>query len=477
MKKLVHCAIACAVVVAVLGTALLVLLRQVPPAAQGGAVVFTSAEPMDIASVTVKNGTGEYRFYKEGEGYVLDDIPADLADIDTFIAFMVNCGNLSAARRVDNDDTAASPADYGLDAPAATADIRLLNGNATTLSVGGQEQLSGDYYVSVSGFDGVYLMPAAKALPFLGPKTQVISRFVTPQLAVSSPLSAVRDAMFTGGELAAPVSIQATTGGDEAVKLAAMSFGTATHIVRGAGVYQLDQTYGVEILGSLFGLESTGIAGYGLSDAEIAAFGFDDPYMTVEYDMQNGADADVQHCVLKLAKTDGADFYAYLEGRPIVYTVARPAFADIVYDKLFLRWFLSPLLMDLSGVTVADGKTEVVFDIDNTDTKNPVVTQNGAPVDVETFRALFRLLTSAAHDGTYRGAMDMPDGTPALTVTYTYTDPAKAPDVLQLFPGDARRLDVFVNGAGEFAMKDTYAPRVLEGVNSLLAGEPVDENW
>jgi len=64
-----------------------------------------------------------------------------------------------------------------------------------------------------------------------------------------------------------------------------------------------------------------------------------------------------------------------------------------------------------------------------------------------------------------------------LSITYEYTAPGKEPDVLALYPGEARRALVFVNGAGEFAMKDQFAARVLEGCESLLAGRPIEENW
>ena len=104
------------------------------------------------------------------------------------------------------------------------------------------------------------------------------------------------------------------------------------------------------------------------------------------------------------------------------------------------------------------------------------MTCNGQTVDTELFRALFRLITSAAHDGNYLGALT-PQGSPVLQIRYGYRDEAKQDDLMQLYTGDARRVNVFVNGSGEFAMKDTFVERVEQACQDLLAGNAIEENW
>jgi len=465
--------IAAGAVLALAAVYVALLLQPAPGNQAQQGVVFASAEPTEIASVAVENATGTYRYYYEGDGYVLDDIPAAIADLDAFIGFMVRSGRLSALRRVED----AAPEAYGLDAPSATAEIQFFSGNPLRIAIGGQEKISGNYYVAVEGFPGVYLMASAMAEPFLGPKTQVISRSVTPALAVSSPLSAVRDITFSGGPLAQPVAIQAVSGGDAQVRLSALSFGAATHIVRGAGVHGLDQTYGAEMFGSLFGIPARDIVGYNLTEADIRALGFDDPWMVVAFDILNGADAPLEHLVLRLVCLQDDAFYATLDGSGAVYLVGRQPFMNIRYDRLPVRWFLTPLLMDLSAVTVEGSGQQVRFGIDNADARNPIITQDGTVLDVQLFRSFFRLLTSAGHDGVYLGVLEPPETSALLTITYEYTAPGKEPDVLSLYPGGVRRANVFVNGTGEFAMKDQFAARALEGLERLLAGQSIEENW
>lgn len=477
MKKLVRIAVAGAAVVVVLAVIFFVVLGK-PAQRDGGSIVFTDGEPIDVQSVVVANETGEYTFRYDAQlgGYAIDDIPADLIDMTAFIAFLSNCAQLSATQQIETGDNGLSA--YGLDAPAATANIVFFDGAVVKLAVGDVERISQNYYVTVSGHEGVYLMPRGMAQPFLLSKKQVISPYVTPTLGdITSPLSAVRDVTFTGGGLEEPVTILTTSGAADDVKLDALSFGAPTHIVRGAGVFEMDQTYGTEILGSLVGLQAVDILAYNLSEEDFSALGFDSPYMTVEYDMIRDTSGTKQHCLLKLVQLDETTFLATLDGSGAVYVVGRAAFVDIDYARLPARWFLKPLIMDLSSVTVETPSGRYRFDIDNTDTANPVVTYNGQVLDTGLFRAFFRLVTSAEHDGTYLGEQPQPGGAPVMTITYRYSDPAKEPDVMALYTGDARRVNVFINGVGEFAMKDSFVTRMAEGCQNLIEGNPIDESW
>jgi hypothetical protein len=438
-----------------------------------GGVLFTSAEPTEISSVSVINAAGSYRFYYEGDGYVLDDIPADIADLDAFIGFMVNCGNLSAVRRV----TTINNEEYGIDKPAATVEITFFDGRTLRLAIGAREPISGDYYVTAEGYPGVYLMSEPIAIFFLRPKTQVIDMRVTPVLAVSSPLSAIRDITFAGGSLAQPVTMSAVSGGNEQVRLAALSFGASTHIMRNANVYPLDQTYGEKIFSSLFGIEALDIKGYNLSKAELEAMGFEAPWMTIEFDAVNGADAMTDHYYMRLISDGNDAFLINVNGGGAVFRIGRRPFMDILYEKLPARWFLSPMLKDLSAIEIEGENLRYRFEIDNADPKNPIITSEGGVLDTQVFRSFFRLLTSAAHDGAYLGGLERPMSGELLTIIYEYLAPGKAPDVLALYPGGARRVNVFVNGMGEFAMKDQFVARALEGCRNLIAGQPIEENW
>jgi len=441
-------------------------------------VIFSDRPPEAIQSVTVTNAGGTFSFYFDAQdgGYVVDEIPPHIVDFDKFMQFMQNSAQVAAIRRIPA--TEADLSDFGLYPPAASVEVEFFDGGLLRMNIGGVERVSGHYFATIEGYDDVYIIPQGIAGQFLRPATQIISLYVTPPLRVTSPLSAIRDITFSGRGLERPIAIYATAQAHEEIALAALSFGAPTHIVRGASTYQLDQAYGLHILGALFDIPALEIVKFGLSEAEIAALGFDDPYLAIDYDMINGMSAQLEHVQLRFIPAQGGRFYATLLGSGAVYLIEREPFFDIEYELLLLRWFLTPLLMDLASVTIALPERSYRLDIDVSDPRNPVVYYGGQPLDMNLFHAFFRLITSAAHDGAYLGALSPPDSEqPLLTITYEYLSPNKPPDVLALHSGGARRVNVFVNGAGEFAMRDMFVQRVGEGIENLLAGQPIEENW
>jgi hypothetical protein len=101
---------------------------------------------------------------------------------------------------------------------------------------------------------------------------------------------------------------------------------------------------------------------------------------------------------------------------------------------------------------------------------------NDEELDIDRFRTLFRLLRSAAHDGRLLEDVVL-EGEPLLRLTYYYIDLWKQPDVMELYPGDARRVYVKVNGVTELAMQEMYLTRVQEALRILWTDEPIETDW
>ncbi|OQY20925.1 MAG: hypothetical protein B6I34_08020, partial [Anaerolineaceae bacterium 4572_32.1] len=325
------------------------------------------------------------------------------------------------------------------------------------------------------GNPAIYLMASEHSAGFLLPKKAYVEHQVTPELALSSPLSALQDVTFTGGLLAAPVTVEAVTSEKPELARTAMSFGTATHIVRGKGVYELDQTYGVEMMGALLGISADDIVGYKFTKEQVLDFGFDHPTMQVEFDLKNGIKAEVEHYSLALLRKDDT-CYLTSNNNGVIYVVQEPPFLQIEYSKLPVRWFLSPLLIDVRAIELTTGGKDYNFVITGETNADKQITYNGRELDIERFRALFRLLTSAAHDGRLLEDIVV-EGPPLLRLTYHYLDEQKQPDVMELYPGDTRRVYVQVNGVTELAMQETYLSRVQEALSILETDQPIETEW
>lgn len=450
------------------------LLNQEQPK-KADNLVFSQREPTSIERVDVNNRYGEYAISYDSAngGYIIGNVPAELADMDRFIQLMVNCSKFSANDLVMGEQAAFSV--YGLDSPQAECSITYDDGTQLTVYIGHQEPISGNYYLRVEGQLGLYTYDKEAAESLLMGQEGFVSRLVTPKLQVSSPLSAIRDAWFSGKKLDTPLEIRAVMGGDYQVRRDALSFGAATHLVRGAGLHELDQAGGILILGSLLGIEGTSVEAYNLSEAQMNTYGFSDPDMRAEF-VLSGNQEEKERIALSLVQASEDRFFAAVEGRNVVYSINRPAFYDIRYQDLIMRYFISPMLMDIKGLTVETPQAVYEISYARTEDKQTVVKVNGKSADPELFMAFYRLATSAAADGDLREGIQ-PQGTPALVIRYHYRTADKPDDVLQFFPGTARRMDVEVNGVIELDIRENFVVRMVDACLNLIKGLKIEEVW
>jgi hypothetical protein len=472
MAREVRLVAVAAAVVLLLGAASLWLATN-PPSPEDGRVVFAAHEPVDVSRLAIANAHGTMEVAFTGEGYVVDDIPAEIVDMEEFLGLLARAARVEALRTVT--ERPADPAPYGLAEPSARVEVAYRGGGGLALRIGGTERVTGGCYAQVEGATAVYLLAADACAPFLLPKRAYVEDLVTPRLALSSPLSAIRDVTLEGGPLEWPLTIEAVASGDPEVRRAAISLGAPTHILRGRGVYELDQTYGVEVLGSLLGITALDVVGYNLTPEDLAAMGLDRPTMRVAFDLVNGVDAPLEHYVLTLLHRDGT-YWMTRNDEGVVYVVAEPAFARLDPARLPVRWFLSPLVIDVRALEVAVEGQEYAFQLTHAGVGDLRVTSNEQALETARFRTLYTLLTSAAHDGALREGL-VAAGEPLLRLTYHYVDEAKPPDVLELRPGPPRRLLVTVNGVTELTMRETYLVRVREALAALWTDAPLETNW
>lgn len=456
--------------IAVLLAAYLLLNRE--QTLEESDLVFIDREPTEIENVTIANSYGAYQVFRDGDGYTIADMPASIIDEEGFYELMYHSCAFGALKVIDE-----APADlsvYGLDDPAAIVRTVFADGEEITIRLGSEERVSGNYYGMVDGKESVYLFAEEDVLYFLLRKEIYISLQVTPELVVSSPLSAIRDITFSGTALPEPITVEAVTDGNPALKREALSFGAPTHIVRLRGVYQLDQTYGVEMLGSVMGIRALSVYAYNMSDGDLAKMGFDDPYMRVSFGLKNGTDyiADFELSLIPY----GEYYLASTKGTGLVFIIERPDFVGIDGTKLCLRWFLMPLRKDLKDLTVSFGGEDYVFTSGTDQSGNNWGRVNGQEMDIEQFYAFYRLVTGASSDGLYLEDA-VSEGEPLMTVTYRYLDEGKTPDVMKLYTGGTRRVNVEVNGVTEFDMRSSFVDAVKAACQNAVSGEAINENW
>lgn len=474
MRKLLRLTAGLAFLAVVL-TAVLVLLLLNTQETSDQHLTLSERKVTDVRAVRLSNAYGTMRVNSEEGGYVIEGLPSEHIDIERFIDFLNACADIRQLPLVVKkaDDLAV----YGLDAPEASLYVEYADGASLLFFLGMKEPISGDYYCTADGYRGVYLMESEQANFFLQGKDDLLSLWVTPQLVVSSALSALQDITFTFKDRPAPITVLSVSAGSDDVKKAAVSFGAPTHLVLSKGLYELDATYGLEVLAPLCGMRGNTVVEQHLTPELEKEYGFDDPWLHIAFDYRNNTEkAERYELRFQPAQEDGALFYVNAKGSPFVYTVDRQPFMDIELEKLLLRWFLSPLMMDVSAVDIMMQDGQRTFLIDQENPREPSVAMNGKPLAIDRFRLLFRLLGSAASDGRLLPAKEVPDAPPLMTITYCYSD-GKQDDVMALYPEEDRRVRVFVNGISEFSMKESFVTRVREALEALDKGEAFDISW
>lgn len=459
----------------ILGGVFLGLLKmeQAPETAVN--LVFSRREPTNIVTLTVQNARGGFtvRYNAEEGGYTIGSLPPELIDMERFINLMVAQAALTAKSKVTEPLT--DPTGYGLDEPMAQVELHFDDNTSLRYRIGKQEMVLKDYYLQVEGQEGVYTYPERDASALLLGEASLLSTLVTPELSLSSPLSQIRDARFTGKALTEPIELHAVMGAGEDIRLQALTFGAATHLIKGRGVHELDQLGGIRVLGSLLGIRAIAIAGYNITEDDLKAIGFDAPDFVAQFNVVQRGQEDLPF-TLSLVQAENDTFFAWVKGRDVVFLINRPAFVDLKYEDLIMRYFASPMLVDITGVTVAGGGKEYDIRFERDAQRNASATVNGQLVDVELFYAFYRLLTSAAADGGFiHGNVDQSQE--ALRVTYHYKNTQKQDDVLVFYPFSARRMAVAVNGVTELDIKDGFVSALLAACERMLAGEAIEEVW
>ena len=153
MKKLLRILIAEIAVVAVLAIALIVLVLN-PVGSEKETYVFAERNATEITSVHVEHEGGSIDVKTQDGGFLVDGVPPELTDIETFIEFLTACSEVSALQKVSDGGDLTK---FGLQPCQAWVYVTYSDGEELSLQLGSMEPVSGNYYFSVDGEKGVYL--------------------------------------------------------------------------------------------------------------------------------------------------------------------------------------------------------------------------------------------------------------------------------------------------------------------------------
>lgn len=477
MEKPLRNLLIAAGVCALLGIGAWLVLTAPGPAqksdAQGGLAAPARA-PGDVRRVEVQNASGKYTVKQDETGPAVEGLSPELGNPDYLAMLLDECSSVQYESLV-----AEHPDDYGiygLAQPEAAVDITYSNGDALTLLLGAQEPISGGRYFKTEGSDAVMLMKAGRTVRFTMPVEKYIDSVIIPPEADVAPLNEIGNIRFSGVNFPEPVLLHSALQANEELRLQGLSFGVYTHLIVSPGRYEGNATALSLLADQLLGLLSEGVVDYDCTPKELAGYGFDQPYLQIDFNYKNGKDAPIVPYTLRVSRRDG-DYIATVNDKGVVYKILDQRFLHLTYDDLILRWFVSPLISDVQALEVTTNAGMTRYELSGKDARDIAVTENGVPLDAALFRRYYNLVTSAASSGKRLSQPLVPSGEPLLTLRYCYKNEDKADDFLEFFPDSPRMLSVRVNGVCEFTMRDTYAAAVGEATAALLEGTSFSSDW
>ncbi|MDR1412148.1 MAG: DUF4340 domain-containing protein [Spirochaetaceae bacterium] len=460
--------LACLCAAALLLAAGLLLLPRFSaagPSGPGDSVFLLSDRGIDqVLRLSIRNQYDSYTVRQEGGGFMIEGLPMEQANPEYVRMLLEESARVEYGAAVAGGK--AEPELYGLDGAQAEIAIDYADGEHLTLLLGNEEPVSAGRYFMEKGAEDVLLMKNSRALRFLMPREKFIHYEIVPFAGFPSPLSAVKNLRLSGRAFPRDIVIEELRGDSVKDMRDASSFGVATHLIRSPGLHEIDQTECIEVFASLTGLLNKDVLAYNCTDGELDAYGFNDPLAKAEFDFQIDADSPPEHIVLRVAPYQGG-YILVRDDQRIVHLIENEAFIRTSYEKLAMRWFLTPFITDLESLALEfeDGKYPFIFRGEGN--RDLEVLLDGKPLAIGRFRKFYTLLTSAANDGVLLD-QPVPETRPLMSLVFNYKDPLKAPDTMRLFKGALRRVNVEVNGRTEFAMLQKY----LDAVKTAAAALP-----
>lgn len=477
MRKTVVILICAVVLLALLLGAAWLLMSSEPgteaPSETADSLCLSDREPADVASVSVRNSSGEYTVTQDGGTVTVHDIPEKLVNADYVTMLLDETSRVQYTSAVTTE--LSRKAEFGLDKPEAEVEISYTDGEQLRLLIGAQEPISSGRYFMADGGDTIYIMDNGRAVRFVSPVEVFINFIIIPPEETTQPLSELQDFTISGTSVGEPIVLRAVLPDREEEQLKALSYGSITHLIVSPNEHEASPTTLSTIADQLFGLMSEEIVDYNCTEEELAAYGFDEPYIQYDFMYKRGSAETAEAYCLKVCKTDEG-YIATLNDDGVVYRILDLDFLHVSYEDLVMRWFISPFISEVSAIELDYEGGSDRFDIVSDTVSSVSVTREGEEIDSALFRQFYNLLMSAASDSSR--LVEVPElSEPVLTLRVCYKDSAKADDVLNFYDAGQRRLYVEVNGVCEFTMRENWLNVTLNALENVKMCKEFSSDW
>lgn len=516
LTKTVKSVIIAAGVLLVLGVVMMILMLTAPKdngessssdiasAIVDDTVNITGQQTDKVLKLTVSNENGNYTFERQkrvvsstdSEGKVSSEdeyywTSADLKGVpqsDTTVRNFVN--NLAAlpAQSVV-EENAEDLAKYGLENPAASAEVSFEDGSVIKLNFGIQNPANTSAaYCCTEGSNTVYLVNYYSVSGAYSPINRYANLVLTDGYNNdgSNELDYLK---IRRKDIDEDVEIRFMFDvAEDAEKEDSVITTFNTHRFVKPITAEIDITTGKSVCNAMYGMTMDACEYLEQTEENMKACGLDDPFlkMTFKYG------GNIRTLLLGneiVSETEGGTessplltnvtgYYAVLEGTPGIYSLAKDSAPWYTFDisTIISRQPISPYIYTVEYVTVTLPDGEYRFDIDG---ENKRFFHNGIELDGDEFKKLYQQLISSIGEEMYT---EQTDTAPDVSVRFHYKSEyfdtyGTEEDVVEFISDGGRKYIINLNGRTTFKVREIYVTRLIENVDALLNGGTVSYDW
>lgn len=430
-------------------------------------------DPALIKSISVTNETGSYEIvkYSEDSWFVSDFIGAPhskaaVTDIRESAA--------SLTSRQTAAENAEDMSVYGLDAPRARVISEFENGEKKELLIGADSPSAGLTYAALGGEKTVYAVNTADLDVFLNDRFYFLAKTVyTPKQPEdendTENYTKINSITITRKDLDYDIVLEYDVRQDDPD---AVYGNSSTHVMTSPVSLDLDPDKSYSLINGVFGLTADETAAVAPDEEMLAAFGLDDPYCEVYYDITGGS--------LRLAA--GAEYrdesgkpagrYCIAEGIPIVYMFSynKIPWAEVMPMDITMTMITSTYIYTIDTLETETQGKKTVFTLSG-GIDDFSVTCTDAEVTADSFKSFYQYILRAPAEELYlEECSDPADFT--VTINHEY-----GTDKLEFINSDDRRSVIRLNGKTSFRCRTSYVNRLAENLDRLLGGEEILTSW
>lgn len=364
----------------------------------------------------------------------------------------------------------SSLSDYGLTSPQATVSVTFKDGSTYGYKIGNATATdSSAYYMCGLESDNVYVVSVDDGL------LEDATYFVTKDML---SISADSSSTSTNGSSSVDFTKIALSGKNfpQAMALAKNTSGLLA--ITAPRAFDVDTNNLSSLETVLTSLSADSVAAIHPDAAALKKYGLDSPTVKVSFT------AEKKSYVLTVGAKNGKDYYAMVGGVDVVYNVSGDSIANLVSQNLYTlrsKMIYLPNITTVKQIEIsASGKTDVM---NVTRTENAAsstakekaydykITGNGGKsLDYDTnYRNVYQTIIGLQ---VFADTNQVPSGTPAVTVKYTYFD-KKNQDTLALYKVDERRYAAVFNGTVYGLCTESDVQNVLQTVANFEAGKSI----